>query len=105
MTWRAYETDLDTRLQGLHDRVHRGSYRAQPSKRAYIPKADGRLGPLETFALAVAMTACSCQVSYRLRDQASRSILGTSTKQRPSAITSGRPGLRAYTRCGAGRDS
>ena len=37
-----YETDLDKRLEDLHSRVHRGTYRALPSKRAYIPKPDGR---------------------------------------------------------------
>ncbi len=42
VTWRAYETDLDTRLGTVHERVHRGTYRALPSKRARIPKADGR---------------------------------------------------------------
>jgi RNA-directed DNA polymerase len=51
MRWQAYGTDLDARLKGLHDRVHRGTYRAQPSKRAYIPKADGRLRPLGIAAL------------------------------------------------------
>jgi RNA-directed DNA polymerase len=38
VTWKEYETDLDKRLEDLHSRVHRGTYRAQPSKRAYIPK-------------------------------------------------------------------
>ena len=55
VTWREYEAttepDLDTRLRALHDRVHRGTYRAQPSKRAYIPKTDGRQRPLGIAAL------------------------------------------------------
>jgi group II intron reverse transcriptase/maturase len=51
VTWQAYETDLDTRLDVLHDRVHRGTYRALPSKRAYIPKTDGRRRPLGIAAL------------------------------------------------------
>ena len=51
MTWREYETDLDEKLADLHRRVHRGTYRAQPSKRAYIPKADGRQSPLGIAAL------------------------------------------------------
>jgi RNA-directed DNA polymerase len=51
MTWKEYETDLDKRLVDLHQRVHQGTYRAQPSKRAYIPKADGRQRPLGIAAL------------------------------------------------------
>lgn len=51
MTWKEYETDLDRRLEDLHSRIHRGTYRAQPSKRAYIPKADGRQRPLGIAAL------------------------------------------------------
>src|SRR5262252_3738891 len=35
----------------LHSRVHRGTYRALPSKRAYIPKPDGRQRPLGIAAL------------------------------------------------------
>jgi len=46
VTWGTYGQDLDENLQGLHARVHSGAYRASPSRRAYISKADGRLRPL-----------------------------------------------------------
>jgi RNA-directed DNA polymerase len=51
VSWQGYETDLDEKLADLHGRIHRGAYRAQPSKRAYIPKADGRQRPLGIAAL------------------------------------------------------
>ena len=51
VTWKEYETGLRERLKDLHSRVHRGTYRAQPSKRAYIPKEDGRQRPLGIAAL------------------------------------------------------
>ena len=51
VTWKEYETGLEQRMASLHSRVHLGTYRAQPSKRAYIPKADGRLRPLGIAAL------------------------------------------------------
>jgi len=51
VTWKEYETGLSERLKDLHSRVHRGTYRAQPSKRAYIPKEDGRQRPLGIAAL------------------------------------------------------
>ena len=46
-----YGLDLEENLRDLHARVHRGSYRAKPSRRAYIPKPDGRLRPLGVAAL------------------------------------------------------
>ena len=49
--WQEYETGLEGRLVDLHSRVHRGTYRAQPSRRVYIPKADGRQRPLGIAAL------------------------------------------------------
>jgi RNA-directed DNA polymerase len=49
--WSEYEEGLEDRLIELHDRVHRGAYRAQPSRRVYIPKADGRQRPLGIAAL------------------------------------------------------
>ncbi len=51
VTWRDYEADLDRKIADLHARVHRGAYRAQPSRRRYIPKADGRQRPLAVAAL------------------------------------------------------
>ena len=49
--WQEYETGLEDRLTDLHSRVHRGAYRAQPSRRVYIPKADGRQRPLGIAAV------------------------------------------------------
>src|SRR3982751_1933984 len=51
LTWPEYETGLDGRLADLHSRVQRGAYRAQPSRRVYIPKADGRQRPIGIAAL------------------------------------------------------
>src|SRR6202166_1586160 len=51
VTWQEYETGLEERVADLHSRVHRGAYRAQPSRRVYIPKADGRQRPLGIAAL------------------------------------------------------
>ena len=46
LTWGAYGQDLEANLEDLHARLHRGAYRASPSRRVYIPKPDGRLRPL-----------------------------------------------------------
>jgi len=51
VTWAAYGQSLEVNLQDLHRRVHSGAYRAKPSRRAYIPKADGRLRPLGIASL------------------------------------------------------
>jgi retron-type reverse transcriptase len=51
VTWADYEADLEPRLADLHGRVHRGAYRPLPSRRVYIPKADGRQRPLAIAAL------------------------------------------------------
>ena len=46
LTWRGYEADLERNLEDLHSRLHRGAYRALPSRRVYIPKPDGGQRPL-----------------------------------------------------------
>jgi len=51
LTWRTYQADLDRNLTDLHGRVHRGVYRALPSRRRYILKADGKQRPLAIAAL------------------------------------------------------
>jgi RNA-directed DNA polymerase len=51
LTWTEYEQNLDCNIEDLHARVHRGAYRALPSRRVYIPKPDGRQRPLAVAAL------------------------------------------------------
>lgn len=51
LAWEDYGADLEPWLADLHDRVHRGAYRALPSRRRYIPKPDGRQRPLAIAAL------------------------------------------------------
>ena len=55
VTWQEYETGLEDRLVDLHGRVHRGAYRALPSRRVYIQKEDGRPRPL-----GVATVSANC---------------------------------------------
>jgi len=51
VTWGQYAANLESNLEGLHARLHRGAYRAKPSRRVYIPKADGRQRPLGIASL------------------------------------------------------
>jgi group II intron reverse transcriptase/maturase len=51
VTWEEYGRGLEERLADLHGRIHRGAYRAKPSRRVWIPKADGRQRPLGIAAL------------------------------------------------------
>jgi RNA-directed DNA polymerase len=59
VTWMAYEDGLEGRITDLHRRVHTGAYRALPSKRAYIPKADGQQRPLGIAALEDKIVQCA----------------------------------------------
>ena len=51
VTWADYGQDLEANLRDLHARVQAGRYRAKPSRRVYIPKADGRQRPLGIASL------------------------------------------------------
>jgi retron-type reverse transcriptase len=51
VTWHEYERNLEANMADLHDRIHRGAYRAQPSRRVWIPKPDGRQRPLGIASL------------------------------------------------------
>jgi len=51
VTWQDYEAELESNLRDLHARVHRGAYRALPSRRKYLLKPDGRQRPLGIAAL------------------------------------------------------
>jgi RNA-directed DNA polymerase len=51
VTWQDYGQDLEANLRDLHARIHRGGYRARPSRRVCIAKADGRQRPLGVAAL------------------------------------------------------
>jgi group II intron reverse transcriptase/maturase len=51
VTWEQYEADLEENIRDLNSRLRQGAYRAQPSRRVYIPKSDGRMRPLGIAAL------------------------------------------------------
>ncbi len=51
VTWEAYGQELEANLHDLHQRLHTGRYRVKPSRRVYIPKADGRQRPLGIASL------------------------------------------------------
>lgn len=51
VTWEEYGHGLEDRIRALHGRVQSGTYRAQPSKRIYLLKPDGRQRPIGIAAL------------------------------------------------------
>jgi RNA-directed DNA polymerase len=60
VTWQDYEADLEPNLEDLHSEIHRRAYRPQPSRRTYIPKADGRQRPLAVAALEDKIVQGAC---------------------------------------------
>ena len=66
VTWQDYESDLESNLQDLHARVHRGAYRAKPSRRKYIPKPDGRQRPLGIATVTSYCTSLSERLNIGL---------------------------------------
>jgi RNA-directed DNA polymerase len=60
VTWQDYEVNLERNLEDLYGRVHRGAYRPRPSRRTYIPKADGRQRPLAIAALEDKIVQGAC---------------------------------------------
>jgi RNA-directed DNA polymerase len=59
VTWKDYGRDLEDNLRDLHARIHCGSYRAKPTRRAYIPQPDGRMRPLGVAALEDKILQCA----------------------------------------------
>ena len=51
VSWHDYEQNVEANIADLHGRIHRGAYRASPSRRVWIPKPDGRQRPLGIAAL------------------------------------------------------
>ena len=90
VTWRQYGEGLEDRLKDLHSRVHKGKYRAQPSKRTYIPKPDGRQRPLGIATMGSYCTSYNrlsegWELSWR-DDGTSRLRLGSSCTSAGSIV-------------------
>jgi RNA-directed DNA polymerase len=65
VTWQAYGENLEEKLKELHDKVRRGSYRAHPARRTYIPKADGSQRPLSILCLEDKIVQQACCATSR----------------------------------------
>ena len=60
VTWHEYEQDLQAHIVDLHGRIHRGAYRAKPTRRVWIPKPDGRQRPLGVTSLEDKIVQQAC---------------------------------------------
>ena len=77
VTWTEYGQDLEVNLRDLHARVHRGSYRARPSRRVFIPKPDGRLRPhsrQEAERALAALSAILAELGLELKQAKTRIV-------------------------------
>ena len=59
VAWKEYGAELDRNIADLCMRVHRGSYRAAPSRRVDIPKPDGSKRPLGIATLEDKIVQCA----------------------------------------------
>ena len=96
VTWADYGQDLEANLQDLHRRVHSGAYRARPSRRVYIPKADGRQRPLGIASAGGQDRPAGCRrgVERHLRGGLSRLLLRVPAGAQPARCAG----------CAGGRD-
>src|SRR5882762_67712 len=87
VTWQEYETGLEDRLIDLHNRVHRGAYRAKASRRVYIPKADGQQRPLGIAALEekIVQQAGGDDSQPDLRGRLQRLLVWVSSRSQPAS--------------------
>src|SRR6478736_5390124 len=85
LTWKDYEAGLERKLEDLHDRVHRGAYRALPSRRVYIPKPAGRQRPAGT-------RHARCAGCALCRDPQQEGELDTG-RRHPIVLRHGEPGM------------
>lgn len=87
VTWQEYETGLEDRLVDLHGRVHRGAYRALPSRRVYIEKEDGRKRPLGIAALEdkIVQQAVVTILNQIIRGRLSRLLVRFSSGTQPAS--------------------
>src|ERR1700674_4757291 len=99
LTCRDYEQHLEHNLEDLHARVHRGAYRALPSRRVYIPKPDGRERPIAVAALGACPNS-RCSILSESDSRLSYEQVFSPLEYRPDAAAAAEcAGLRAERPC------
>ena len=103
MTWQEYGGNLEERLADLHGRIHSGGYHAKPSRRVWIPKADGRQRPLGIAALEDKIAqAAVVKVLNQIWEE---DFLGFSYGFRPGRSQQGSPLVSGGIGCALRRDN